>query len=191
MIETAAQSGTLVPRETIEDIVQREFRHLPMAVLLDIKRAYEMGQRAGNPRGQLRDKYSADMMAERAMEMQRQQRDEIDSENKRLREALRHYEKCVSAGGIYYAREALANTQVSHEPAENSMETTTKTTTENALENQIRECSRLHVAIGIYRAALDDIAELSETCSVYSYSDFGDVARQALQVGAKSQAAPG
>ena len=55
----------------------------------------------------------------------------------------------------------------------------------DALENQIRECSKLHLAIGVYRAALDDIAELSVSGDVSSYSDFGDVARDALLVGAK------
>jgi len=47
----------------------------------------------------------------------------------------------------------------------------------------------LVTAIGEYRAALDDIAELSEYGDASSQRDFGDIARKALEVGASVQAA--
>lgn len=47
----------------------------------------------------------------------------------------------------------------------------------------------LVTAIGEYRAALDDIAELSESGDASSQRDFGDIARKSLEVGAYIQAA--
>jgi hypothetical protein len=54
------------------------------------------------------------------------------------------------------------------------------------MENLI---AALDQAIGTYRAALDEISELSETGDASSSRDYGDIARKALDAGAKIQTA--
>ena len=59
----------------------------------------------------------------------------------------------------------------------------------SALKREQAQFAPLHMSIGRYRAALDDIAELSESGDASSHRDFGDIARTALTEGAKLQTA--